>query len=75
MRNIRPGTRSSGTGVRREVSDSSGRGQWVGCLAGAADALCRAGESRRARDILLSENKGALTATLGMEFKRIMRSA
>lgn len=74
MRNIRPGTRSSGTGVRREVSDSSGRGQCVGCLAGAADALCRAGESR-ARDILLSENKGALTATLGMEFKRIMRSA
>lgn len=39
MRNIRPGTRSSGTGARREVSDSSGRGQWVGCLAGAADAF------------------------------------
>ena len=70
MRNIRPGSRSSGTGARREVSDGSGRR-----LAGAAGARCRAGASRRAGDIVLSEDKGALTATLGVELKRIMRSA
>lgn len=52
------------TEVEREVMGDRGRGMPCGGQE----------ESRRARDLSLSENTGALTVTLGMELKRTTRS-